>query len=168
MARKLITATLASAALIAGSVAPAFASAADQPGRQNREQARENSRGPDNASNRGVERSNENSVLKGNGGDQEMQRRRNSQGGANASERARERANQNSAVRDIQPGMKVKDRNGRDVGTVKEVRRSPTGVVIAVIVVVVITGQVVTLSPATLTVIAGVIVTTQITAPTRN
>ena len=148
-------------------------------GQTTRTQARQSSQGPANANSRGVERSNENSVLKGSGqtggGDRDKQmrddKRSNSQGRANASDRGRERANQNSALANIQPGMMVHDRNGNMLGKVQEVRRSPTGVVLLVIVVlqVQINGSnVVQLSPSSLSLVNNILVTTQITAPSGS
>jgi hypothetical protein len=157
-----------------GLAAPAFAQDSNN-GRQTREQARQNSQGPANANRRGVERSNENSVLNGgqSGGGQDMQsqRRQNSQGRANASERGRERANQNSAIADVQPGMMVHDRNNKMIGRVKEVRRSSTGVIIAIVIVlqVQINGSTtVTLPAGSFTVIAGVVIVASITAPSGS
>ena len=163
-------AALAAASVAMAMTAPALA---QQNGQNSRTQARQNSQGPANASQRGVEQSNENSVLKGSGqsgGNQDMRdgARQNSQGRANASDRGRERANQNSALANIQPGTMVHDRNGKMLGTVREIKRSPTGAIILVVVVlqVQINGtNVVQLSPSSLTFINNILVTTQITAP---
>lgn len=138
-------------------------------GKQTREQARQNSQGPANAHDRGIEQSDQNSVLKGTGsgqtGGSAMQKRRNSQGAANASATGRMNANQNSAVAS---GMMVHDRNGKMVGRVKDVKRAPDGTIIAIIIVLVVqingTGTV-TLTPGSFTIINNIIVTTQITAP---
>lgn len=157
----------ASAALI---TAPLFAQQAGN-GKQTREQARQNSQGPANANERGIERSNQNSVLKGGqsgGGDQMTRKRGNSQGSANASDRARERANQNSAV---QEGMMVHDKSGKMIGRVKEVKRAPDGTVIAIVVVLVvqINGVTqITLTPGQFQIVAGVIVVLGIVAPTGS
>jgi len=156
-------------------------------GQQTREQVRENSQGPKNADPRGVDRSNENSVLhdgqtggthggdmmghggkdKHNGGMQDhdghdMQkgdmRRQNSQGSANASDRARERANANSAV---SQGMEVRDERGRRVGQVREVKRATNGTVIAIVVVLVVqinNTNVITLPAGSFTIINNVVV----------
>jgi len=141
-------------------------------GKQTREQARQNSEGPDNANKRGVQRSNENSVLhdgQDSSGD-DMQnggmRRKNSHGSNNASDRAGERANQNSAVRE---GMEVRDRNGRRVGQVREVRRSPQGVIIAIVVVLVVQvygSNVITLPQGSFTIINNVVVIANINLST--
>jgi len=141
-------------------------------GKQTREEARQNSQGPANANERGIERSNENSVLKGgqSGGNDGVNNRRrgNSQGSANASDRARERANQNSAV---QSGMMVHDKNGKMIGRVKEVRRSPTGVVVAIVVVLVVqingTTQI-TLTPGSFTIVNNIIIALNIVAPSGS
>ena len=153
----------ASATMIA---APVLASQASN-GKQTREQARQNSQGPANANPRGVQQSNENSVLKG-GGDSKMRSRGNSQGSANASPRAKERANQNSAV---QAGMMVHDKNNKMIGRVKEVKRAPDGTVIAIIVVLIvqINGVTqITLTPGQFQIIAGVIVAIGLVAPTGS
>ena len=103
------------------------------------------------------------------GKDKRTEARESSQGRANASERGRERANQNSALADVQPGTMVHDANGRMLGRVKEVRRSPDGVVILVIVIlqVQINGSnTIQLSPSSLSFVNGVLVTTQVAAPT--
>jgi hypothetical protein len=139
-------------------------------GKQTREEARKNSQGPSNANERGIERSNENSVLKGgqSGGTDMNKKRGNSQGSANASDRARERANQNSAV---QAGMMVHDKNGKMIGKVKEVKRSPTGVVIAIVVVLVIQingSTQITLTPGSFTIVNNIIVAINITAPSGS
>jgi hypothetical protein len=139
-------------------------------GKQTREEARKNSQGPANANERGIERSNENSVLKGgqSGGTDMNKKRGNSQGSANASDRARERANQNSAV---QAGMMVHDKSGKMIGKVKEVKRSPTGVVIAIVVVLVvqINGSTqITLTPGSFTIINNIIVAINIVAPSGS
>ncbi len=154
--------------MLAAGAAMAFSGSAvaqDNNGRQNREQARQNSQGPANANTRGREQSNQNSVLHDgmdhsghNMQDGQSMRRQNSQGRANANERAQERANQNSAVRE---GMEARDRNGRRVGQVREVRRSPDGVVIAIVVVLVIQingSSVVTLPPGSFTIINNIVV----------
>jgi hypothetical protein len=139
-------------------------------GKQTREEARKNSQGPANANERGIERSNENSVLKGgqSGGTDMNKKRGNSQGSANASDRARERANQNSAV---QAGMMVHDKSGKMIGKVKEVKRSPTGVVIAIVVVLVVqingTTQI-TLTPGSFTIINNIVVAINIVAPSGS
>ena len=156
---------VASAALVS---APVLAQQSND-GKQTREQARENSKGPEKANERGVEQSNQNSVLKGgqSGGDQ-MRKRGNSQGSAKASDRAGDRANQNSAV---QSGMIVNDRNGKMLGRVKEIRRAPDGTIIAIIVVLVvqINGSTqITLTPGQFQIIAGVIVALGITAPSGS
>lgn len=153
-------------------------------GKDRRTEARQGSQGPANANSRGVEQSNENSVLKGSGQsggnqsggkdrDKDMRSgdgmRSNSQGRANASDRGRERANQNSALGAVQPGMMVHDRNGNMLGKVKEVKRSPDGVIIVVVVILNVTingTNIVQLSPSSLTFINNILVTTQITAPT--
>jgi hypothetical protein len=106
-------------------------------GKQTREQARQNSQGPANANARGIERSNENSVLKGN----------------------------------VQPGMMVHDKKGKMIGRVKEVRTSPTGVVVAIVVVLVVqingTSQI-TLTPGSFTIVNNIIVAINITAPSGS
>lgn len=155
---------------------PAFAQQSN--GQQTREQARQNSQGPANADKRGIKRSNENSVLKGgqsghqgHGTQMRDKARQNSQGSANASQRGRERANQNSAIANVQPGMMVHDRNGNMLGKVREVRRAPDGTIIAIIVVLVVQingSNIVELSPAALSIVNNVLVTTQITAPSGS
>ena len=178
MKKSIFVSVAASAALLSS---PVLAQQQQQQsnGEQTREQARKNSQGPANANKRGIERSNENSVLKGGqsgggqsgggqSGDDQMRKRGNSQGSANASPRARERANQNSAV---QAGMMVHDKQGKMIGKVKEVRRSPDGVVIAIVVVLVvqINGSTqITLTPGQFQIVAGVIVAIGITAPTTG
>jgi glucose/arabinose dehydrogenase len=165
MKYSVFTAAAASAALLLSG--PAFAQ--QNNGKQTREQARKNSQGPSNANQRGIERSNENSVLNGGqsgGGDTQMRdRRRNSQGSANASDRAGMRANQNSAVSE---GMMVHDKNNKMIGRVKDVKRAPDGTVIAIVVVLVVaingTTQI-TLTPGQFTIIANVIVAIGIVAP---
>ena len=149
--------------------APAFAQQQSN-GQQTREQARQNSQGPANANQRGIDRSNENSVLKGgqSGGDQMRKKRGNSQGSANASDRGRERANQNSAV---QEGMMVHDKGGKMLGRVKEVKRGADGTIIAIIVVLVvqINGSTeITLTPGQFQIIAGVVVAIGITVPSGS
>lgn len=139
-------------------------------GEQTRTEARKNSQGPANANERGVEQSNENSVLKGgqSGGTDMQKQRGNSQGSTNASPQARERANQNSAV---QAGMMVQDKDGKTLGKVKEVKRAPDGTVIAIIVVLVVQtngSTQITLTPGQFTIVAGVIVVTGITAPSGS
>ena len=183
MKKSIFVSVAASAALLSS---PVLAQQQQQQsnGEQTREQARKNSQGPANANKRGIERSNENSVLKGgqsgggqsgggqsgddqSGGDQ-MRKRGNSQGSANASPRARERANQNSAVK---AGMMVHDQQGKMIGKVKDVRLSPDGVVIAIVVVLVvqINGSTqITLTPGQFQIVAGVIVAIGITAPTTG
>ena len=151
---------------------PAFAQ------QSNGEQARQKSQGPANANTRGVERSNQNSVLKGgqtghegHGTQMRDKARQNSQGSANASQRGRERANQNSAIANVQPGMMVHDRNGKMLGKVREVRRSPDGTIIAIIVILVVQingSNIIELSPALLSIINNVLVTTQITVPSGS
>ncbi|HZF42520.1 MAG TPA: hypothetical protein VEZ48_03850 [Sphingomonadaceae bacterium] len=165
---------MAAASLAMAATGPALA---QQTGKQNRTEARQNSQGPSNAAQRGVQQSNENSVLKGGtqpGGEHDGHMkpgddmRSGSQGRANASDRALSRANQNSALANIQPGMMVHDRNGRMLGKVQEIKRSPTGVVVLVVVVLNITingSNIVQLSPASLTIINNILVTTQITVP---
>ena len=176
MKKSIFVSVAASAALLSS---PVLAQQQQSNGEQTREQARKNSQGPANANKRGIERSNENSVLKGGqsgggqsgggqSGDDQMRKRGNSQGSANASPRARERANQNSAV---QAGMMVHDKQGKMIGKVKEVRRSPDGVVIAIVVVLVvqINGSTqITLTPGQFQIVAGVIVAIGITAPTTG
>jgi uncharacterized integral membrane protein len=168
MKYRVLTSAAASAALILSG--PLAAQQASN-GKQTREEARKNSQGPNNANQRGIDQSNENSVLKGGqsgGGDQMMRKRGNSQGSANASDRARERANQNSAV---QEGMMVHDKNGKMLGRVKEVKRAPDGTVIAIVVVlvVVINGTTqLTLTPGQFQIIAGVIVLIGIVAPSGS
>ena len=163
MRTKFITMAVASAAMLA---TPALAQQQDRGG--NREQARQNSQGPSNANRQGIERSNENSVLNGGGStmqDRPSMRRQNSQGRTNASERGRERANQNSAIATPQPGMMVHDRNDRMVGTVREVKRSQTGVVIAIVVVLVVQvngSNVVTLPAGSFTIVNNIIVVNNI------
>jgi hypothetical protein len=156
----------ASAAMIS---APVLAQQASN-GKQTREQARQNSQGPANANDRGIERSNENSVLKGgqSGDDMQMRKRGNSQGSANASPRAKERASQNSAV---QEGMMVHDKNNKMIGRVKEVKRAPDGTVIAIVVVLIvqINGVTqITLTPGQFQIVAGIIVAIGIVAPTTG
>nr|WP_295374065.1 hypothetical protein [uncultured Sphingosinicella sp.] len=106
-------------------------------GKQTREQARKNSQGPANANPRGIERSNENSVLKGN----------------------------------VQPGMMVHDKKGKMIGSVKEVRKSPTGVIVAIVVVLVVqidgTKQI-TLTPGSFTIVNNIIVAINLTAPSGS
>lgn len=155
---------------------PAFAQQGN--GKQTREQARQSSQGPDNANKRGIKRSNENSVLKGGQSGQEGQgtqtrekARKNSQGQANASERGQKRANQNSAIANVQSGMMVHDKNGNMLGKVQEIRRSPDGTIIAIIVVLVVQingSNIIELSPELLSIINNVLVTTQITAPSGS
>ena len=153
----------ASAAMVS---APVLAQQSSN-GKQTREEARKNSQGPANANQRGIQQSNENSVLKGTGGQtggEKMRNKRgNSQGAANASDRARERANQNSAV---QSGMMVHDKNGKMIGKVKEVRKSPTGVVIAIVVVLVVQingSTTITLTPGQFTIVNNIIIALNIT-----
>jgi sporulation protein YlmC with PRC-barrel domain len=162
MSKKLLTIAAGAAMLIAG---PALAQNRSN-GQQNREQARQNSQGPANADQRGVRRSNENSVLHDgmdhSGHDMQDTRRQNSQGAANASDRARERANANSAVRQ---GMEVRDERGRRVGQVRDVRRAPDGTVIAIVVVLVVqinNTSVVTLPAGSFTIINNVVVVANI------
>jgi hypothetical protein len=162
MSRKLLTIAAGAAMAIA---APAFAQDGNN-GRQNREQARQNSQGPANADQRGAQRSNENSVLHGgtdhSGHDMQDMRRQNSQGSQNASPRARERANANSAV---QAGMEVRDQRGRRLGQVRDVRRAPDGTVIAIVVVVVVqinNTNVITLPAGSFTIVNNVVVVTNI------
>ena len=157
----------ASAAMVS---APVLAQQSN--GKQTREEARKNSQGPANANQRGIQQSNENSVLKGTGGqtggDKMRNKRGNSQGSANASDRARERANQNSAV---QSGMMVHDKNGKMIGRVKEVKRSPQGVVIAIIVVLVVQingSTTITLTPGSFTIVNNIIIAINISASTGS
>ena len=170
MKYSVFTAAATSAALLLSG--PAAAVQASN-GKQTREQARANSQGPDNADPRGIERSNENSVLKGgqSGGGQDMRQKRNGNQAGNASDRARERANQNSAVQNVQPGMMVHDKNNKMLGRVKEVRRAPDGTVIAIIVVLIVqingTTQI-TLTPGQFQIVAGIIVALGITAPSGS
>ncbi len=135
---------------------------------KNGKQARENSQGPDNANERGVERSNENSVLhdgqddSGHDMQNESMRRQKNDRSNNASDGDRERANQKSAVRE---GMEVRDRKGDRVGQVREVRRSPQGVIIAIVVVLVVQvngSNVITLPPGSFAIINNVVVITSI------
>jgi hypothetical protein len=161
------TMAAASAAMVVS--APLAAAQQASNGKQTREQARQNSQGPANANEHGIEQSNQNSVLKGgqSGGTEMKDKRRNNMGAGNASDRARERANQNSAVQNVQPGMMVHDKNGKMLGRVKEVKRSPDGVVIAIVVILVvqINGSTqITLQPGQFTIVAGVIVAIGITA----
>ncbi len=164
--------------LAAGAAMAASAPLAAQDTTSNRDQARQNSQGPANANQRGVDRSNQNSVLRGttsrNGEgtrtttreqtdmqDRQMDRRQNSQGAANASDRARERANSNSAVAQAEQGMEVRDRNGRRVGQVREIRRDQSGTVIAIVVVLVVQvngTNTVTLPAGSFTIINNVVV----------
>ncbi|HZG47375.1 MAG TPA: hypothetical protein VEZ41_14080 [Allosphingosinicella sp.] len=166
MTKLFLTAAAAAALVVSGPLAAQQRSN----GQQTREQARQNSQGPANANPRGVERSNENSVLNGTGGSQQErmnQRRRNSQGSSNANERARERANQNSAIANVQPGMMVHDRNNRMIGRVTDVRRSSTGVIIAIVVALTVQingSNTITLPTGSFTVVAGVVIVTTITA----
>jgi hypothetical protein len=159
---------MALASISMAATGPAFAQQTN--GKQTREEARQNSQGPANANQRGIERSNENSVLKGgqSGGTDMNRKRGNSQGSANASDRARERASQNSAV---QAGMMVHDKNGKMIGRVKEVRKSTTGVVIAIVVVLVVqingTSQI-TLTPGSFTIVNNIIVALNITLPSGS
>lgn len=159
---------LAASAAIAVT-APAVAQE-ENPGRANREQARQNSQGPDRANERGVERSNENSVLHDgeSDGDGTRDRRSNSQGSANASDRGRERASQNSAVRE---GMEVRDRNGWRVGQVREVHRSPDGTIVAIVVVLVVQingTNVITLPAGSFTIVGAVVVINSISLSTGS
>ena len=171
MKYRVITMALASAALVSSPVL-----AQQGKGQQTREQSRKSSQGPSNADQTGVRQSNENSVLKGSGGGQSGkskrdQARKGSQSGANASEQGRGSANQNSAIANVQPGQMVHDKNGKMLGRVKEVRRSPDGVIIANIVVLVVQidgSNQITLSPGSLAIVNGVLVTTQITAPSGS
>jgi hypothetical protein len=167
MRKSLFMMAAASAAM--AMTGPAFAQQTSN-GKQTREEARQNSQGPSNANKRGVERSNENSVLKGgqSSGGTEMRKRGNSQGSTNGSDRARERANMNSAV---QAGMMVHDKNGKMLGKVKEVKRAPDGTVIAIVVVLIvqINGSTqITLTPGQFQIIAGVVVLVGITAPSGS
>ena len=164
---------ISAAASLSLALSPAVAQQTSN-GKQTREQARQNSQGPANANKRGVQQSNENSVLKGgqsggnNGGDQMRNKRGNSQGSANASPRARERANQNSAV---QSGMMVHDKTGKMIGRVKEVRKSPTGVVIAIVVVLVVQingSTMITLTPGSFQIVNNIIVAINLTAPSGS
>ena len=169
MKYSVFTSVAASAALLVSG--PLLAQQGNN-GKQNREQARQKSQGPDNANQRGVKRSNENSVLKGgkNGGDDMRNKRGNSQAG-NASDRARERANKNSAVQNVQPGMMVHDRNGKMLGRVKEVTRAPDGTIIAIVVILIvqINGYTqITLQPGQFAFVNGVIVVSGITAPSGS
>ncbi len=159
-----ITAAAASLSMI---VSGPLAAQQASNGKQTREEARKNSQGPANANQRGIQQSNENSVLKGgqSGGTDMKTKRGNSQGSANASDRARERANQNSAV---QAGMMVHDKNGKMLGKVKEVKRAPDGTIIAIVVVLIVQingSSTITLTPGQFQIIAGVIVLVGITAP---
>lgn len=166
MKMRAFTMAAASAAMIS---APVLAQQSN--GQQTREQARQNSQGPANANQRGIERSNENSVLKGGqsgGDDMQTRRRGRSQGSANASDRAKQRANQNSAV---QVGQMVHDRNNKMIGRVKEVKRAPDGTVIAIVVVLIvqINGVTqITLTPGQFQIVAGVIIALGIVAPTTG
>ena len=142
-------------------------------GKQTREKARQNSQGPTSADQRGIDRSNENSVLNGGqqGDGQQMQGRRGNSQAGNASDRARDRANQSSAVQNVQPGMMVHDKNGKMLGRVKEVKRAPDGTVIAIVVILVVqingTSEI-TLTPGQFTIIANVIVALGITLPSGS
>jgi membrane-bound lytic murein transglycosylase B len=166
MKYSVFTMAAASAAMI---VSGPLAAQQASNGQQTREQARQSSQGPDNANQQGVDRSNQNSVLKGgqSGGTDMQDKRRNNQGAGNASDRARERAGQNSAVQNVQPGMMVHDKNHKMLGRVKEVKRAPDGTIIAIIVVLVVqingTTQI-TLTPGQFTIVAGVIIALGITA----
>lgn len=169
MKYSVFTSLAASAALLVSG--PLLAQQGNQ-GKQTREQARQKSQGPANANQRGVERSNENSVLKRgqSGGDEMRNKRGNSQAG-NASDRARERANQKSAVQNVQPGMMVHDRNGKMLGRVKEVRRAPDGTIIAIIVILIVQidgNAQITLQPGQFTIVDGHIVVSGITAPSGS
>jgi len=175
MKYSVFTAAAASAALLVSG--PVLAQQRGN-GQQTREQARDNSQGRDNASERGVERSNENSVLKDSRGDQsggsDMQnrdkRRGNSQGRDNASDRDRDRGNQNRS-NGVRSGMTVQDGNGKTVGRVKDVKRAPDGTIIAIIVVLVVQingGSTITLTPGSFTIVNNIIVTTQIAAPSGS
>ena len=166
MGKKLL---MIAAGVSMGVAAPAFAQDGNN-GRQTREQARQNSQGPANANPRGVQNSNQNSVLHDgqsqNHSGHNMQNgqmgHQNSQGSQNASDRARERANPNSAV---QQGMEVRDRNGRRVGQVREVNRAPNGTIIAIVVVLVVqvnATNVITLPAGSFTVVNNVVVITNI------
>jgi hypothetical protein len=67
--------------------------------------------------------------------------------------------------------MMVHDRNNKMIGRVKEVRRSSTGVIIAIVIVlqVQINGSTtVTLPAGSFTVIAGVVIVASITAPSGS
>ena len=155
---------MAAASLAMVATGPALA---QQTGKQTRTEARQNSQGPANANPQGVQRSNENSVLNGGSSmqDRDSMRRQNSQGRNNASDRGRERANQNSAIATPQPGMMVHDRSDRMVGTVREVRRSPTGVLVAIVVVLVVQvngSNVVTLPAGSFTIVNNIIVVNNI------
>ncbi len=162
----------AAAGLSLAASGPAFAAQQASNGKQTREQARQNSQGPANANQRGIQQSNENSVLKGTGGqtggDKMRNKRGNSQGSANASDRARERANQNSAV---QSGMMVHDKNGKMIGRVTEVRKSPTGVIIAIVVVLVVQingSTTITLTPGQFQIVKNIIVAINLSAPSGS
>ena len=107
-----------------------------------------------------------------NGEQTREQARKNSQGPANANKRGDERSNENSVLKgSVKPGMMVHDKNGKMLGKVREVRRSPDGTIIAIIVVLVVQingSNIIQLSPASLTIINNVLVTTQITVPSGS
>lgn len=184
MRTKIITMAAASAALIVST--PLLAQ--QQNGGGNREQARSSSQGPANANQRGRQQADRNSVLRGgqSGGgmdhrghnmqdhrghtmqdgqsmrDGRSMRRQNSQGRDNAFDRARQQANANSA---IAQGMEVRDRSGRRLGQVREVVRSPQGVVTAIVVVVVVQvngTNMVTLPAGSFTIVNNVVVVNNI------
>jgi hypothetical protein len=135
-------------------------------GQQTREQARENSQGPNNANQRGVDRSNENSVLhdgqsggthdgdmnghggkgkdKQNGGMQDhsghdMQNGDMRRQNSQGSANASDRARERANANSaVSQGMEVRDERGRRVGQVREVKRATNGTVIAIVVVLVV------------------------------
>ena len=99
------------------------------------------------------------------GHDNRAKARQKSQGPHNASERGIERANENSVLHGARAGMEVRDRNGRRVGQVREVRRAPDGTVIAIVVVLVVAingSNVITLPAGSFTIINNIVVINQI------
>ena len=172
MRKVLLSAVAGAAVIMSGPLA-----AQSGKGQDRREQARQNSQGPANANRRGVERSNENSVLHQGHSQRDSDRQRDSQQRKREremrdTERSRERdmrnrdrmqereTRQEDRAR-AREGMEVRDRNGRRVGQVREVRRAPDGSVIAIIVVLVVqvnNTNVITLPANSFTIINNVVV----------
>lgn len=178
MFRVSLTAIAAAALVVSGPLAAQDSSK----GKQTREQSRQKSKAPDRANSGAVERANENSVLRdgrGNNG-QNMQRggdrqergrdrqerdgKRDMRDGERSRDRdarAGERTQKQEMREAAREGMEVRDRNGRRVGQVRDVRRAPDGSVIAIVVVLVALvgdNNVITLPAGSFTIINNVVV----------